>query len=161
MAANFNKVMLIGNLTRDPELRHLPSGMAVANLGLAVNRRFKGQDGESREETTFIDCDAWGRTAEIMCQYLQKGKPVFIEGRLRLDEWNDKASGDKRSKLKVVVENFQFLDSRQDSGGGGSGGGGGGGGGGGRRPAPASRGASGGQDSGSHYEPMNDDDIPF
>lgn len=157
MAGNFNKVMLMGNLTRDPELRHLPSGMAVANIGLAVNRRFKGQDGENREETTFIDCDAWGRTAEVMCQYLTKGKPVFVEGRLRLDEWQDKSSGEKRSKLKVVIENFQFLDSRE---GGGGGGGGGGAPAGARRPsgAPASRGADTG---GSNYEPMGEDDIPF
>lgn len=161
MAANFNKVMLMGNLTRDPELRHLPSGMAVANIGLAVNRRFKGQDGESREETTFIDCDAWGRTAEVMCQYLQKGKPVFVEGRLRLDEWQDKSTGDKRSKLKVVIENFQFLDSREGASGPG-GGGGGGGSPGARRGAgaPASRGADAGG-GGSNYEPMGEDDIPF
>ncbi len=163
MAGNFNKVMLMGNLTRDPELRHLPSGMAVANIGLAVNRRFKGQDGESREETTFIDCDAWGRTAEVMCQYLGKGKPVFVEGRLRLDEWQDKATGDKRSKLKVVIENFQFLDSRDGAQGGGPGGGSGSGGG--RRPAgaPAGRGAgsAGGGGGGSNYEPMGEEDIPF
>lgn len=167
MAGNFNKVMLMGNLTRDPELRHLPSGMAVANIGLAVNRRFKGQDGESREETTFIDCDAWGRTAEVMCQYLGKGKPVFVEGRLRLDEWQDKSSGEKRSKIKVVIENFQFLDSREGAQGGG--GPGGGAGGGGRRPAgaPAGRGGnaggggSGGGGGGSNYEPMGEEDIPF
>lgn len=154
MAGNFNKVMLMGNLTRDPELRHLPSGMAVAAMGLAVSRRYKDKDGQTQEETTFVDCDAWGRTGEMISQYFQKGRPILIEGRLRLDEWQDKTTGDKRSKLKVVVENFYFVDSRE------SGGGGGGPPGGARRPAgaPASRGADTG---GSNYEPMGEDDIPF
>ncbi|MGP1309304.1 MAG: single-stranded DNA-binding protein, partial [Phycisphaerales bacterium] len=123
MAGNFNKVFLMGNLTRDVEVRQLPSGGSVANIGLAVNRRFRTQDGQQREETTFVDCEAWGRTAEIMAQYLAKGRPVFIEGRLRLDQWQDKDGGN-RSKLKVIVENFQFVDSRGDGDGGGGGGGG-------------------------------------
>src|SRR5687767_14946466 len=111
MAGNFNKVLLLGNLTRDPELRYTPSNMAVTTLGIAVNRRYKGQDGEMKEEVTFIDCDAWGRTAEVISQYLTKGRPIFIEGRLKLDQWQDKDGGN-RSKLKVVVENFQFVDSK-------------------------------------------------
>jgi single-strand DNA-binding protein len=112
--SNYNKVILIGNLTRDVELKHIPSGQAVAQIGLAVNRKYKTKDGQQQEETTFIDCEAWGRTAEVMQQYLSKGKPVFIEGRLKLDTWQDK-DGSNRSKLKVVIENFQFIDSKSDS----------------------------------------------
>ncbi len=150
MAGSFNKVLLLGNLTRDPELKHLPSEQSVANLGLAVNRRFRTRDGENREETTFVDCEAWGRTAEVMSQYLQKGRPVFIEGRLKLDTWQDRDGGN-RSKLKVVVENFQFVDSR----GGGSEGGSGGG-------SQARSGGERSQSSSDHaYEPIGEDDIPF
>ncbi|MBM4109299.1 MAG: single-stranded DNA-binding protein [Phycisphaerae bacterium] len=119
MAGNFNKVILMGNLTRDPELRHTSGNQAVANLGLAVNRRWRSAEGEQREETTFIDCEAWGKTAETLAKYLKKGRPVFIEGRLKLDQWEDKETGKKQSKLRVVVEGFQFIDSRQDGGGGG------------------------------------------
>lgn len=147
--ASYNKVILMGNLTRDVELKHIPSGQAVANIGLAVNRRFKTKEGENREETTFVDCEAWGRTAEVMQQYLAKGRPVFIEGRLKLDTWQDK-DGSNRSKLRVVVESFEFIDSR----GGDSGGGGGGGGG--SQPAYSSSSGGGGQ-----HEPIADDDIPF
>lgn len=136
MAGSYNKVLLMGNLTRDVELRHTPNNQAVANIGLAVNRRFRGADSEMREETTFVDCEAWGRTAETMSRYLAKGRPVFIEGRLKLDQWQDK-EGNNRNKMKVVVENFQFVDSA----------GGGGGGGGGRRDEPA--------------PVAQDDDIPF
>ncbi len=161
MAGSVNRVFLMGNLTRDIELRHLPSQQAVANIGLAVNRRFKTREGEMRDETTFIDCEAWGRTAEVMSQYLAKGRPVFIEGRLKLDTWQDKESGGNRSKLKVVVESFQFVDSR----GGGEGGGGGGGGGGGRASSGSSGGARGGGSSHPSdepvYEPIGEEDIPF
>lgn len=155
MAGSFNKVILMGNLTRDVELKHTPSNMAVAEIGLAVNRRFRTKDGENREETTFVDCEAWGRTAEVMSQYLAKGRPVFIEGRLKLDQWQDK-EGNNRSKLRVVVESFQFIDSRGGDGGpsGGSSGGssgGGGGGGGSYRSGPSNE----GQPS------YDDDDIPF
>ena len=121
--ANFNKVLLVGNLTRDPELKHTPSNQAVAQIGLAVNRNFQTKDGEKREETTFVDCEAWGRTAEVMSQYLAKGRPVLVEGRLKLDQWQDK-DGNNRSKLKVVIENFQFLGGRGEDGQGGGGGGG-------------------------------------
>ena len=113
--ANFNKVLLVGNLTRDPELKHTPSNQAVAQIGLAVNRQYNTKDGEKREETTFVDCEAWGRTAEVMSQYLSKGRPVLVEGRLKLDQWQDK-DGNNRSKLKVVIENFQFLGGRGEGG---------------------------------------------
>ncbi len=154
MAGNFNKVMLMGNLTRDIELRHLPnSSQAVANIGLAVNRRFKTQEGEQREEVTFVDCEAWGKTAETMSQYLRKGRPVFIEGRLKLDTWEKE--GQKHSKLKVVVENFQFIDSKDSSGGGGGGGDGG-------SSAPSrAPAASGARTPPTNYEPVPENDIPF
>lgn len=152
MAGSFNKVMLMGNLTRDVEIRHTSGNTAVGNFGLAVNRRFKTQSGEQREEVTFIDCEAWGRTAEVMSQYLSKGRSVFIEGRLKLDQWEDRNGGGKRSKLSVVVENFQFVDSGQggNSGGGNSGGGGGG---------YARSGAGGGGGGGG--ADIDHDDIPF
>ena len=121
--ASFNRVFLMGNLTRDVELKQTAGKQQVAEIGLAVNRRFKDREGADREEVTFVDCEAWGRTAEVMAKYLAKGRPVFIEGRLKLDTWQDQ-SGAKRSKMRVVVENFQFIDSR---GGGGNAGGGGGG----------------------------------
>lgn len=108
---NLNSVMLMGNLTRDPELRYTPSGTAVAKLGLAVNREWKNESGEKQEEVTFIDIEAWGRQAEVIGQYLKKGMPIFIEGRLKLDSWDDKHTGKKVSKLKVVLEGFQFLNS--------------------------------------------------
>ena len=110
--ANLNKVMLIGRLTRDPQLRYTPSGAAVADLGVAVNRYYKGQDGNRQEEVCFIDVTVWGRTAENATEYLSKGRQVYVEGYLRLDSWEDKNTGDKRSKLKVVANNVQFLDSR-------------------------------------------------
>jgi single-strand DNA-binding protein len=101
----------MGNLTRDPELKQTPSNQSVAQIGIAMNRKFKDREGNMREEVTFVDCEAWGRTAEVMSQYLSKGKPVFVEGRLKLDQWQDKDGGN-RSKLKVVIENFQFIDSK-------------------------------------------------
>jgi single-strand DNA-binding protein len=106
--ANFNKVMLMGNLTRDPQLSYTPSQTAVVDFGLAVNRRWKGQDGENKEETCFVDCRAFGRTAENINKYLVKGRPLFIEGRLTFDSWTAQ-DGTKRSKHRVIVENFQFL----------------------------------------------------
>lgn len=120
--ASLNKVMLIGNLTRDPELRYTPKGTAVAELGLAVNRRYAaGDTGERREETTFVDVTLWGRTAELAAEYLRKGRPVYIEGRLQLDSWDDKQTGQKRSRLRVVGEEMQFLGGREGGGGGGGG----------------------------------------
>lgn len=149
--ASYNKVLLMGNLTRDIELRHTSGNQAVANIGLAVNRRYRTSQGEDREETTFVDCEAWGRTAEVMAQYLTKGKPVFIEGRLKLDTWQDKSDGTNRSKLRVVVDGFQFIDS----GGGGKG-----------NSAQGASPKGRGEPAPSRYddsfgEPVNSDDIPF
>ncbi len=116
--ANVNRVILIGNLTRDPQLKYLPSQTAVAEFGLATNRKFKTATGEDREEVCFVDCTAFGRSAEVINQYCQKGKQLYIEGRLKFDSWEDKQGGGKRSKLSVVIENFQFLGGRDSAGGG-------------------------------------------
>jgi single-strand DNA-binding protein len=146
---DYNKVLLMGRLTRDIELKYTPSNMAVAKIGLAVNHRFKSKEGEQKEETTFVECDAWGRTAEVMSQYLSKGKPVFVEGRLKLDQWKDK-DGSNRSMLKVVIENFQFIDSK------------GGGEVGTRNSTSAPQAAySGSPASAPAHEPLGEDDIPF
>jgi len=118
--ANFNKVILAGNLTRDPELKYTPKGTAVAAIGMAINRTWKSEDGQSKEEVTFVDVDAFGRTAEVIAQYLKKGRPILIEGRLKYDTWEDKQSGQKKSKLRVICESFQFLDSGNRGEGGGS-----------------------------------------
>ena len=115
--ASFNKVILMGNLTRDPELRYTPSGTAIAKLGLAVNRTWRTETGENREEVSFIDVDAFGRQAETIGQYLRKGRPILVEGRLKMDSWEDKQTGQKRSKLGVVLENFRFVDSQGREGG--------------------------------------------
>ncbi len=164
MAASFNKVILVGNLTRDPEVRYTPKGSAVCDLGLAVNRQYSLEGGEKREEVTFVDVVLWARLAEIAGEYLKKGRPVLIEGRLQLDSWDDKQSGQKRSKLRVIGETMQLLGGRQgggegdegpSSGGGGGrsyGSSGGGGGGGSRSSAPPPRPAP--------SEP-DDDEIPF
>lgn len=125
--ASFNRVILMGNLTRDPQVRYTPSGTAVSELGLAVNRYwFDKQTNSRKEETTFVDVTLWGRDAEVAGEYLSKGRPVLIEGRLQLDTWDDKQSGQKRSKLRVVCEHMQLLGSRGDGAGGPPGGGGGG-----------------------------------
>jgi single-strand DNA-binding protein len=116
--ASFNKVILLGNLTRDPEVRYTPKGTAVTDLGLAVNRTYTADNGEKREEVTFVDVTFWGRTAEVAGEYLKKGRPVFVEGRLQLDTWDDKQSGQKRSKLKVIGENMQMLGAPRGAGGG-------------------------------------------
>jgi len=140
---NLNKVLLMGNLTRDPELRYTPNGTAVAEFGIAVNRRWKTPDGEQRDETTFVDVNMWGRRGEVITEYFKKGDPIFIEGRLRLDQWEGR-DGQKRSRMRVVAENFEFISSR----------------GGGRRkpegeeaPAPSGQG-------GEDIE-VSDDEIPF
>lgn len=135
--ASFNRVMLLGNLTRDPQLKYLPSQTPVAEFALAMNRKFRTQAGEDREEVCFVECAAFGRQAEVINQYCQKGKQLFVEGRLKLDTWEDKNGGGKRSRLTVVVENFQLLGGRD---GGGQGGGGGGG--------YGNQGGQGGYDSG-------------
>jgi single-strand DNA-binding protein len=149
--ANFNKVILAGNLTRDPELRYTPKGTAIARLGLAINRKWKTETGEMKEDVTFVDVDAFGKTAETIGQYLKKGRPILIEGRLRYETWEDKQSGQKKSKLGVVMETFQFLDS----GGGRSEG---------ASEAPRSRPAASSApapEAGGDAEPPHDDDVPF
>jgi single-strand DNA-binding protein len=120
--ASFNKVILLGNLTRDPELKYTPKGTAVAQIGLAVNRVYSNEQGEKVEEVTFVDVDLFGRTAEIANEYLRKGRPVLIEGRLKLDSWDDKQTGQKRSRLKIIGEAMQLLGGRDNAGGGGGGG---------------------------------------
>lgn len=147
---NYNKVLLMGNLTRDIELKYTAGNQPVADIGIAVNRRYKTKEGEDKEEVTFVDCEAWGRTAEVMNQYLGKGKPVFLEGRLKLDQWQDK-DGKNRTKLRVVIDSFQFVETR-------------GGGQGGRSAAPGP-GPAAGEDHpasvGSGHQPVNESDIPF
>jgi len=147
--ASFNKVILLGNLTRDPEVRYTPKGTAVTDLGLAVNRTYTADNGEKREEVTFVDVTFWGRTAEVAGEYLKKGRPVFVEGRLQLDSWDDKQSGQKRTKLKVIGENMQMLGAPR---GGGAGGGDEEGGSRSSRPAPPPKAAPSAPD---------DDEIPF
>jgi len=154
--ASFNKVILVGNLTRDPELRYTPKGTAVAKIGLAVNRTWKSDTGETKEEVTFVDVDVFGRTAENVGQYMRKGSPILIEGRLRLDTWDDKQTGQKKSKLGVVAETVQFLGGNRSNEGGGNEA---------RaaalpRPRPASspKAADGGDTDSS---PPEDDDVPF
>ena len=152
--ANFNKVILAGNLTRDPELRYTPNGKAIAKFAMAINRNWTTDTGEKKEEVTFVDIDSFGRQAEVISQYLKKGRPVLIEGRLKLDQWDDKQTGQKRSRLGVVLESFSFLDSGNRSEGGGSSDA--------PRstrpaPAPAAAPAGGGDDSG----PPAEDDVPF
>jgi single-strand DNA-binding protein len=151
--ASFNKVILLGNLTRDPEVRYTPKGTAVTELGMAVNRVYTAENGEKREETTFVDVTLWGRTAEIAGEYLKKGRPVFIEGRLQLDTWDDKTSGQKRSKLKVVGEGLQLIGSRP--------GGGGGGGGGDEESASAPRSSRSAPPPKAAPAASDDDEIPF
>lgn len=116
--ASLNKVMLIGNLTRDPEVRYTPKGSAVCDLAIAVNRRYTTESGERQEEVTYLDIVLWSKQAELAGQYLKKGRAVFIEGRLQMDTWEDKQTGQKRSKIKIVGENMQFLDSKGAGGGG-------------------------------------------
>ncbi len=110
--ASFNKVILAGNLTRDPEMRYTPKGTAVVRITLAVNRTYTGEDGQKKEEVSFIDVDAWGRQAEVISQYMRKGRPLLVEGRLKQDTWEDKNTHQKQSKIKVVLEGFSFIDSR-------------------------------------------------
>lgn len=151
--ASYNKVILVGNLTRDPELRYTPKGMAIAKIGLAVNRNWTNEAGEKKEEVTFVDVDAFGRQAETLAQYMKKGSPLLVEGRLKLDQWDDKQTGQKRSKLGVVVEGFQFLGGGNREGGGG-----------GEAPAPRRSAApSAPAPSSPSAEPdmPSDDDVPF
>jgi len=114
--ANLNKVLLLGNVTRDPEVRYTPKGSAVCDLGVGVNRSYKTDSGEQREEVTFVDVTLWGRTAEVASEYLKKGRPVFVEGRLQMDTWDDKQTGQKRTRLRVVADNMQLLGGRPPGG---------------------------------------------
>ena len=118
--ANLNKVMLIGNLTRDPELRYTPSGKAVTDISLAINRVWNNEQGQKQEDTIFVDVTLWGRQAELAQQYLSKGRCAYIEGRLQMDTWDDKETGKKRSKLKVVGDQLQFMPDGKGGSGGGS-----------------------------------------
>lgn len=166
--SSFNKVILMGNLTRDPQVRYTGGGTAVCEIGLAVNRYwFDKQSNQKREETTFVDVTLWGRDAEVAGEYLTKGRPVLIEGRLKLDTWDDKQTGQKRSKLTVVCESMQMIGSRDQGGGGGQRGGGGGNY---RQQAPASAPSSDYDSSGSQYNDSpgpsgggggGDEDVPF
>ena len=157
--ANFNKVILAGNMTRDPELRYTPNGKAIAKFGLAINRNWTTETGEKKEEVTFVDIDSFGRQAEVISQYMKKGRPILVEGRLKLDQWDDKQTGQKRSRLGVVLESFSFLDSGNRGEGGGA-----------PTDAPRSRSApsaapvvaaapatGASEDSG----PPSEDDVPF
>jgi single-strand DNA-binding protein len=146
--ASFNKVILMGNLTRDPELRYTPKGTAVAKLGLAVNRSWRNADGQQQDETTFVDVDAFGKQAETLGQYMQKGRPILIEGRLKLDQWEDKNTGQNRSKLGVTLEKFSFV-------------GGGGGQAGGSTNAPQSSAPPPTSDVPPFEDGPSDDDVPF
>lgn len=152
--ASFNKVILVGNLTRDPELRYTPKGMAIAKIGLAVNRVWRNEAGESKEDVTFVDVDAFGRQAETLAQYMKKGSPLLVEGRLKLDQWDDKQTGQKRSRLGVVLEGFQFLGggNRGESAGEPA-----------RRsaPTPAAAAASPEAAPAAEAPPPEEDDVPF
>jgi len=151
--ANFNKVILAGNLTRDPELRYTPKGTAIAKIGLAINRTWKNEAGETKEEVTFVDVDAFGRQAEVIGQYMKKGRPFLVEGRLKLDQWEDKNTHQKQSKLKVVLESFSFIDSNRGEGGGGSTG---------RQPAaPTAASAPAPEVAEPEGPPPEEDDVPF
>lgn len=156
--ANFNKVILAGNLTRDPELRYTPKGTAICKFGLALNRTWTTETGEKKEEVTFVDVDAFGRQAEVIAQFVKKGRPLLVEGRLKLEQWDDKQSGQKRSRLGVVLEGFSFLDSKQGEAGGipsapseaaRS------------RPAPPAASASAASTPAEDSGPPNEDDVPF
>ena len=157
--ASFNKVILLGNLTRDPEIRYTPKGSAVCDLGIAVNRQYTLENGERREEVTYVDVVLWARLAEIAAEYLKKGRPVFIEGRLQLDTWDDKQSGQKRSKLRVIGETMQMLGSRTGTAAAGGGGGAAGDAGDEDRPARAATPPP--RPAASAAAEPDDDEIPF
>lgn len=149
--ANFNKVILAGNLTRDPELRYTPKGTAIARITLAINRNWRTETGEQKEEVTFVDVDAFGKQAETIGQYLKKGRPLLVEGRLKYDTWDDKQTGQKRSKLGVVLEGFQFMDSgnRGEAGGAPA------------APRPARAATPQPAEIDSDMPPQESDDVPF
>jgi single-strand DNA-binding protein len=151
--ASFNKVIIAGNLTRDPELRYTPKGTAVARITLAVNRTWKNESGENKEEVSFVDVDVWGRQAEVIGQYMKKGRPLLVEGRLKQDSWEDKNTKQKQTKLKVVLESFSFIDANRGSEGGEAPSS--------PRPRPAASAASASAPEAGDSEPPHDDDVPF
>jgi single-strand DNA-binding protein len=153
--ASFNRVILVGNLTRDPEVRYTPKGTAIAKIGLAVNRTWKNEAGETKEEVTFVDVDAFGRQAEVIGQYFRKGRPILVEGRLKYDQWDDKQTGQKRSRLGVVLEQFSFIDSNRGDGGSGQQGSSAKP----SAPAPAAPAAPEGPEA--EGPPPEEDDVPF
>lgn len=145
--ASFNRVILMGNLTRNPELKYLPSNTAVCDIGLAVNERYQDkQSGEWTDRPNFVDCTAFGKTAEALSKFFAKGRPILIEGKLRYEQWEDKQTGQKRSKLKVVVDQWNFCDSKRDGGG---------------TQGSEGQAQGGGYDSAPKQEPIEEDDIPF
>jgi single-strand DNA-binding protein len=154
--ASLNRVMLMGNLTRDPELRVTPKGTPVCGLSIAINRKFKTESGEEREEVTYVDIEAWNKQAETIAKYLSKGKPIYVEGSLKLEQWEDKNTKEKRSRMKVLLQSFQFIGGRDDAPNGN------------HAPAPADRGVSppargAAAQQGSRppaYENI-DEDVPF
>jgi single-strand DNA-binding protein len=146
---SYNKVLLMGNITRDVQLKQTSGNQSVVEIGVAVNRKYKTKDGQEREEVTFVDCECWGPRAEVIAKYFTKGKPIFIEGRLKLDTWEDK-DGQKRSKMRVMIEDFQFVEGR----------GGGGGGGGGDEGYAPSRSSGGSAGRGGHSG-IQEEEIPF
>src|SRR5881409_2926238 len=152
--ANFNKVILAGNLTRDPELRYTPKGTAVCRFGLSINRNWTSETGEKKEEVTFVDIDAFGRQAEVVAQYMKKGRPFLVEGRLKLDQWEDKNTHQKQTKLKVVLEGFSFIDSGRPDGAGAAEA---------PRARPAAAPAATGAPEAAEPEaaPPEEDDVPF
>ena len=151
--ASFNKVILVGNLTRDPELRYTPKGTAVAKVGLVVNRVWTAETGEKKEEVTFVDVDMFGRTAENVAQYMRKGSPLLVEGRLKLDQWDDKQTGQKRSRLGVVAEVVQFLGSPRGAEGGAPAAQ--------ARPRPPAAASTAEPAAGDAEPPPPEDDVPF
>lgn len=146
---NYNKIILVGHMTRDPEVRHVSDTALVCGFGLAVNENWKDKGGEKKERVTFIDCEAWNKTGEVIAQYFAKGKPILIEGKLQMDQWEDKETGQKRSKLKVNVERFEFIGGKSEDG-----------------PAPASKPITSASAVAktavvAPYVGAADDDIPF
>ncbi len=155
---SLNKVLLMGNLTRDPELRVTPKGTPICQFSLAINRKFKMESGESREEVIYVDVEAWGKQSETIAKYVTKGRPLFVEGRLRLDQWEDKNTKEKRSRMKVVLEAFEFLGDGRAGGAGGPGGGGGDPAGSFERSSPPSRSNPAGP---APAKENLDEDVPF
>lgn len=147
MASSYNRVILAGNMTRDPEAKALPSGQALTKFSLAVNRAYTTKEGEKREEVTYVDIESYGKQAEVIAKYCGKGSGILVEGRLKLDQWDDKKTGEKRSRLGVVLENFTFLGGKPQGGASEEGG-----------SAPRSR---GGNDSPAPSAPEGGDDVPF